>query len=51
MAKDIAVAKEFGVDGVVIGALTADGEVDAGRMSELITAASPMRDRVSSRIR
>ncbi len=43
MAKDIAVAKEFGVDGVVIGALTADGEVDAGRMSELITAASPMR--------
>jgi copper homeostasis protein len=43
MAKDIAVAKEFGVDGVVIGALTADGEVDAGRMSELITMASPMR--------
>jgi copper homeostasis protein len=43
MSKDIAVAKEFGVDGVVIGALTADGEVDAGRMSELITMASPMR--------
>ncbi len=43
MSKDIAVAKEFGVDGVVIGALTADGEIDAGRMSELITMASPMR--------
>jgi copper homeostasis protein len=43
MSKDIAVAKEFGVDGVVIGALTADGEVDAGRMSELITMASPLR--------
>lgn len=43
MAKDIAVAKELGVDGVVIGALTSDGEVDAGRLSELITMASPMR--------
>jgi len=28
---------------VVIGALTADGEVDAGVMSELIAMASPMR--------
>ena len=43
MSKDIAVAKEFGVDGVVIGALTAGGEVDAGRLSELITMASPLR--------
>lgn len=43
MAKDIAVAKEFGADGVVIGALTPDGEVDAGHMSELIAMASPMR--------
>ena len=43
MSKDIAVAKAFGVDGVVIGALTAEGEIDAGRMSELITMASPMR--------
>jgi copper homeostasis protein len=43
MAKDIAVAKEFGADGVVIGALTADGDVDAGRMAELIAIASPMR--------
>jgi copper homeostasis protein len=43
MSKDIAVAKEFGADGVVIGALTADGEIDAGRLAELITMASPMR--------
>ena len=43
MQKDIAVAKEFGVDGVVIGALTAEGDVDAGVMSELIAMASPMR--------
>jgi len=43
MAKDIAVAKEFGVDGVVIGALTAEGEVDAGRIAELIRIANPMR--------
>jgi copper homeostasis protein len=43
MLKDIAVAKEFGADGVVIGALTADGEVDAGHLAELIAMASPMR--------
>jgi copper homeostasis protein len=43
MSKDIAVAKEFGVDGVVFGALTTEGEIDAGRLSELITMASPMR--------
>jgi copper homeostasis protein len=43
MSKDIAVAKEFGVDGVVIGALTADGEVDAARTAELIAIASPLR--------
>lgn len=43
MEKDIAVAKELGADGVVIGALTPDGEVDAGVMSRLIAIASPMR--------
>ena len=43
MSKDIAVAKEFGVDGVVIGALTAEGEIDAETMSQLITMASPLR--------
>jgi copper homeostasis protein len=43
MLKDIAVAKEFGVDGVVIGALTAEGDIDAETMSQLITMASPVR--------
>ncbi|MGH7654604.1 MAG: copper homeostasis protein CutC [Gemmatimonadaceae bacterium] len=43
MSKDIAVAKELDVDGVVIGALTAEGEVDAARMAELIAIASPLR--------
>jgi len=43
MAKDIAVAKEFGADGVVIGALTRENEIDAELVSSLITAASPMR--------
>jgi copper homeostasis protein len=43
MAKDIAIAKELGVDGVVIGALTPEGDVDAATMSELIAIASPMR--------
>jgi copper homeostasis protein len=43
MAKDIAVAKEFGVDGVVIGALTKERDVDVEVMSTLIAMASPMR--------
>ena len=43
MAKDIAIAKELGVDGVVIGALTAEGDIDAEMVSQLITMASPVR--------
>lgn len=43
MARDIVVAKEFGVDGVVIGALTPEGDVDSERLAELIAVASPMR--------
>ncbi|HLA88843.1 MAG TPA: copper homeostasis protein CutC [Gemmatimonadaceae bacterium] len=43
MKKDIAVAKELGVDGVVIGPLTAEREVDAVKLAELIAVASPMR--------
>lgn len=43
MSKDIAVAKELGADGVVIGALTTYSEVDAARMAQLIAMASPMR--------
>jgi copper homeostasis protein len=43
MAKDIAITKELDADGVVIGALTADGEVDAARIAELVAMASPLR--------
>jgi copper homeostasis protein len=43
MAKDIALAKELGADGVVIGALTPGGDVDADRLSKLIAVANPMR--------
>jgi copper homeostasis protein len=43
MKKDIAVAKELGVDGVVFGALTPDGEVDVDAMAQLIAVASPLR--------
>jgi copper homeostasis protein len=43
MEKDIAIAKELGVDGVVVGTLTPDGDVDAGTMSEFIAMASPLR--------
>ncbi len=43
MLKDIAIAKELGVDGVVIGALTPDGDIDVDTMSQLIAMASPVR--------
>lgn len=43
MKRDIAVAKELGVDGVVIGILTPEGEVDADRLAELHAVASPMQ--------
>lgn len=42
MKRDIAVAKELGADGVVIGILTAEGEVDADRLAELHAVASPL---------
>ena len=43
MKRDIAVAKELGADGVIIGILTPDGEVDADRLAELHAVASPLR--------
>ncbi len=43
MKRDIAVAKELGADGVVVGILTPDGEVDAARLAELHAIASPLR--------
>ena len=42
MKRDIAVAKELGADGVVIGILTPEGEVDADRLAELHAVASPL---------
>lgn len=42
MLKDIEIARQLGVDGVVIGCLTADGEVDMKRNRELIDAAGGM---------
>ena len=42
MLHDIEIAKKLGVDGVVIGCLTADGKVDMLRNKELIAAAKGM---------
>jgi copper homeostasis protein len=42
MAADIDAAKAEGADGVVIGLLTADGDVDVPRTRELIARARPM---------
>jgi copper homeostasis protein len=42
MRSDIEIAKEEGADGVVIGLLTAEGEVDAARTQELISLARPL---------
>ncbi len=39
MLQDIEIAKKLGVDGVVFGCLTADGEIDMDRNKELIDAA------------
>lgn len=43
MREDILTAKRLGADGVVIGCLTADGDVDRARTRELIELARPMR--------
>lgn len=42
MCEDVRMAKEFGADGVVIGCLTADGEIDRARTHELLALARPM---------
>lgn len=42
MLHDIEMAKKLGVDGVVIGCLTADGEIDMQRNHELVNAAKGM---------
>lgn len=42
MRHDVQVARELGADGVVIGCLTAEGRVDAGRCRRLLDAAGPL---------
>ena len=42
MRRDIAVARDLGVDGVVIGALRPDGAVDLERTGALVEAARPL---------
>lgn len=43
MLEDIAVARKLGVDGIVIGALLADGRVDEEKIRTLIEAAGPLQ--------
>ncbi|MEO8337697.1 MAG: copper homeostasis protein CutC [bacterium] len=43
MLRDIASAKQLGADGIVIGALTANGDIDADLTRTLIEAARPMQ--------
>ena len=42
MRADIETAKAEGADGVVIGLLTAAGEIDAARTRELVALARPL---------
>jgi copper homeostasis protein len=42
MREDIRAAGEYGADGVVLGCLTAEGEIDRERAGELIALARPM---------
>ena len=42
MREDIRLAKELGADGVVLGCLTATGDIDATRTGELVSLARPM---------
>lgn len=42
MKHDIDMAKTLGVEGIVLGLLTASGEVDAPRTAELVARAKPM---------
>lgn len=43
MAADIVEAKRLGADGVVLGLLTADGQIDVPRTEKLVRLASPMQ--------
>ncbi|MEO8758464.1 MAG: copper homeostasis protein CutC [Devosia sp.] len=43
MLDDVRACRELGVAGVVFGCLTADGQIDEARMTELTNAARPMK--------
>lgn len=43
MKQDIALAKDLGSDGVVLGVLDADGNVDARKTGQLVGAARPLK--------
>ncbi|MBE9609221.1 copper homeostasis protein CutC [Chitinilyticum piscinae] len=43
MERDVLACKKLGVDGVVIGILTADGEIDVPRCRRLVELAAPMQ--------
>jgi len=43
MCRDIEMAKSLGADGVVIGLLTSEGEVDVDRTRQLVELARPMK--------
>lgn len=42
MRRDIALCKRLGMDGVVLGVMTPDGEVDVARTRELVECAHPL---------
>lgn len=42
MCRDIEIARKFGVDGVVLGCLTAEGEVDIVKMRQLMSVAGDL---------
>ncbi|WP_035057917.1 copper homeostasis protein CutC [Andreprevotia chitinilytica] len=43
MKRDVLACKKIGVDGVVIGLLTTDGDIDVARTRELVELATPMQ--------
>lgn len=43
MKRDIILTKQFRVDGIAVGVLTIDGEIDAVRLGELIELARPLQ--------
>ncbi|MEN9656613.1 MAG: hypothetical protein RL571_78 [Pseudomonadota bacterium] len=43
MQRDVIACKKLGVDGVVIGILTADGDIDIARCKALVELATPMQ--------